>query len=99
ALGRARPALTQPAVAELDALTGGLAAELPASDQAWLRAYLERVRSRAVTVRYEDMKALWLISRAARRLPAERLARLQEVMAAAVAMGLQPQPPVERATS
>jgi hypothetical protein len=90
ALERARPSLAQPTADELDALTSGLAAELTGPDQTWLGDYLARVRARAVTLRYEDTKALWLMSRAARRLPAERLQRLQEVMANAVALGLQP---------
>jgi hypothetical protein len=93
ALDRARPSLAQPAAAELDSLTTGLAAELPAADGRWLREYLQKVRERAVTVNYEDTKALWLLSRAARRLPADRLSRVQQVLGAAVAMGLQPRTP------
>jgi hypothetical protein len=99
ALDRARPSLAQPAAAELDSLTTGLAAELPAADGRWLSDYLQRVRSRAVTVNYEDTKALWLLSRAARKLPADRLSRLQQVLGAAVAMGLQPRTSAGRAPS
>jgi len=99
ALDRARPSLAQSSAAELDALTSGLSAELPAPDGTWLRDYLGRVRARAVTVHYEDTKALWLMSRAARRLPAERLQRLQQVLGAAVTMGLQPETSTDRAQS
>jgi hypothetical protein len=99
ALERARPAIAQPTAAEIDQLTAGLTDELPPPDQVWLRDYLQRVRARAETVRYEDTKALWLISRAARRLPAERLLRMQEVLASAVSLGLQPRTSPDRAQS
>ena len=85
-----RASLGQAASDELDALNGLLAAELPEGERERLTAYLARVRSRAVTASYEDREAMWLMARAARRFPPDRLARLQALLGQAVAAGLPP---------
>jgi hypothetical protein len=90
AVERGRAALGPSSAAELDRLTEALRAELPRAERTRLGAYLERVRARAVTAPFEDQEAVWLMARAARRLPAERLSRLQELFARAVALGLRP---------
>jgi hypothetical protein len=90
AVERGRAALGQPAAAELDRLTEALTAELPRAERTRLGEYLKRVRARAVTAPFEDQEAVWLMARAARRLPADRLSRLQELFARGVALGLQP---------
>jgi hypothetical protein len=93
AVERGRAALGPSSAAELDRLTEALRAELPRAERARLGEYLERVRARAVTAPFEDQEAAWLMARAARRLPAERLSRLQELFARAVGLGLQPTGP------
>jgi hypothetical protein len=85
-----RAALGQAASAELDALHGLLAAELPEAERARLASYLGRVRTRTGTASYEDQEAMWLLARAARRFPSDRLDRLQALLAQAVAGGLPP---------
>lgn len=90
AVERGRAALGQSAAAELDRLTEALTAELPRAERTRLGEYLKRVRAQAVTAPFEDQEAVWLMARAARRLPAERLSRLQELFARAAALGLQP---------
>ncbi|HET9316310.1 MAG TPA: hypothetical protein VFQ51_12020, partial [Vicinamibacteria bacterium] len=84
-----RAALGPTSAAELDRLTVALTAELPRAERTRLGAYLQRVRDRAATAPFEDQEAAWLMARAARRLPAERLSRLQELFARAAALGLQ----------
>ena len=90
AVERGRAALGQSSAAELDRLTEALTAQLPRAERTRLGAYLERVRARAVTAPYEDKEAVWLMARAARRLPADQLARLQELFGRAAALALQP---------
>jgi hypothetical protein len=90
AVERGRAALGQSSTAELDRLTEALTAELPRGERQRLGEYLQRVRARAATAPFEDQEAAWLMARAARRFPAERLSRLQELFARAAALGLQP---------
>ena len=90
AVERGRAALGPPAAAELDRLTEALTAELPRAERRRLGEYLKRVRAQAVTAPFEDQEAVWLMARAARRLPAEQLLRLQDLFARAAALGLQP---------
>ena len=86
-----RGSLDQAASAELDALHGLLAAELPEGERERAAAYLAGVRARTVTATYEDQEAMWLLARAARRFPSDRLARLQGLIARAVAGGFPPE--------
>ena len=90
AVERGRAALGESSAAELDRLTEALTAQLPRAERTRLAAYLERVRARAGTAPYEDKEAVWLMARAARQLPVDRLSRLQELFARAAALGLQP---------
>ena len=90
AIERGRAALGESSAAELDRLTEALTAQLPRAERTRLGAYLERVRARAATAPYEDKEAVWLMARAARRLPADQLARLQELFGRATALALQP---------
>ena len=90
AVERGRAALGPSSGAELDRLTEALTAELPRAERKRLGEYLERVRVRAATAPFEDQEAVWLMARAARRLPAEKLSRLQDLFARAAAAGLQP---------
>jgi hypothetical protein len=86
-----RASLGQAASEELDALHGLLAGELPdPAERERVKSYLARVRERAVTATYEDQEAMWLLARAARRFPSDRLARIQALLAQAVAAGLPP---------
>ena len=87
-----RPSLPPAASAELDALLGLLADELPEGERERLKGYLARVRAHGVTANYEDQEAMWLIARAARRFPADRMGRIQELMGQAVVARLPPEP-------
>jgi hypothetical protein len=86
-----RPTLDEAASGELDSLLALLADELPDTERDRLKGYLARVRARAVTASYEDQEAMWLLARAARRYPADRLARIRALLAQAVAGGLPPE--------
>jgi hypothetical protein len=86
AADRGRALLTPRVAAELDGLAGTLAAELPPAEGARVGHYLLGVRGRAVAVPYQDKEAVWLMARAARRLPMERLTVLQDVFAEAITL-------------
>ena len=60
-----------------------------------VRQYLHRLAAGEATLPYEDDEAMWLTARGARRLPVERLSRLQELSAQAVTLGLGPKPEPE----
>ena len=75
----------------MDALT----AELTETEAVRLRAYFEKLGAGEATLPYEDDEALWLTARGARRLPPERLSRLQQLSAQAVTLGLGPKPAPE----
>jgi hypothetical protein len=69
-----------------------LRAALTEAEAARLRQYLDRLAAGADTLPYEDDEAMWLTARGARRLPAERLARLRDLSAQAITAGLGPKP-------
>jgi hypothetical protein len=85
-----RAGLGQAANDELDALGRLLAEGLPEAEGRRLVAYQAKVKGGAITAPYEDQEAMWLTGRAARNFAPDRLARLQELLAQAVAAGLPP---------
>ncbi len=89
---RAHESLPPTVSGELDSIMTTVANGLDAGEAERLRAYLADLRAGNPTAVYQDKEATWLMSRAVRRLPAERLARLQELMAQAVPAGLAPKP-------
>jgi hypothetical protein len=76
---------------ELDSLLALLADELPDGERERLKGYLSRLRARAVTASYEDQEAMWLLARAARRYPADRMGRIHALLGQAVSAGLPPE--------
>jgi hypothetical protein len=90
---RGRASLGQAANEELDGLGRLLAEGLPEAEGRRLAAYQAKVRTGAVAAPYEDQEAMWLTGRAARSFAPDRLARLQDLLAQAVAAGLAPARP------
>ena len=76
--------------AEIDNLTAAAAAGLDPAEGEQLRGYLAALRAGTPTAAYQDKEAVWLMARGARRLPAERLARMEELFAQAVTVALPP---------
>ena len=72
-----------------------LLGELNESEAASLRRYLERVAAGEAMLPYEDNEAMWLTARGARRLPPERLVRVQQLHAQAITLGLPSKPAPE----
>jgi hypothetical protein len=72
-----------------------LLGELNESEAASLRRYLERVAAGEAMLPYEDNEAMWLTARGARRLPPERLVRVQQLHAQAITLGLPSRPAPE----
>jgi hypothetical protein len=95
AAARGRAALAPTAAGELASHTDALMAGLTEAEAPRLRNYLRRVAAGEATLPYEDDEAMWLTARGARRLPAERLSRLQDLNAQAVVAGLGPKPSPE----
>ena len=87
---RARPSLPPNVAAEIDHHTAAVAAQLDPAEGERLRAYLATVRAGTPTADYQDREAVWLMGRGVKRLPAERIARMQELFAQAVTLALQP---------
>jgi hypothetical protein len=87
--------LPSTAAGELDAHMAALRSELSESEAASLSRYMDRVAGGEATLPYEDNEAMWLTARGARRLPAERLARVQQLSAQAVTIGLGAKPAPE----
>jgi hypothetical protein len=88
----ARPSLPPHVAAEIDHHTAAVAAALDPGETERLREYLAAMRAGTPTAAYQDKEAVWLMERGARRLPAERIARIQDLFAQAVAATLQPPP-------
>jgi hypothetical protein len=89
---RARDTLPNVVVGEMDNHFAAATAELDEGEAKQLRAYLADLRAGTPTAAYQDRQAVWLMSRGVRRLPADRVSRLQELMAQAVTAGLGPNP-------
>jgi hypothetical protein len=88
AAGRGLAALDRTEARELAALNGALSAALSARERVLLADYIERVRSRRPTSLAEDGEMSRLVRRAALTLPPARRARLQELLAEAIAAAL-----------
>jgi len=86
---RARATLPH-VVGEIDQHAAAAAAELEPGDANKLRAYLVALRAGTPTADYQDKEAVWLMARGVRRLPADQVARMEELFAQAVAAALQP---------
>jgi hypothetical protein len=95
AAARGRAALAPSAAGEMDSHMAAVMAALTEAEAASLRQYLRRLAAGEATLPYEDDEAMWLTARGARRLPVERLARLQDLSAQAVTLGLGPKPEPE----
>jgi len=93
AVERARPSLPANVAAEIDNLAGAVVAELEPAERTGVLAYLAAIRAGTPTAAYQDKEAAWLMARGARRLPADKLFRMEELFAHAVAAGLQPATP------
>jgi hypothetical protein len=87
---RARPSLPKVVAAEIDHHLAAVAAELPPAEGEQLRSYFATVRAGTATAAYQDQEAAWLMARGVKRLPAERVARMQELFAQAITLALQP---------
>ena len=87
---RARPSLPLTVAAEIDHHVAAVAAELDPGEAEQLTAYFAIVRAGTPTAAYQDQAAAWLMARGVKRLPAERIARMQELFAQAVAAALLP---------
>ena len=92
AAARGRATLAPSAAGEMDSHTAALLAALTEDEADRLRNYGLRVGAGEATLPYEDDEAMWLTARGARRLPAERLDRLQSLYAQTVTAGLGPKP-------
>jgi hypothetical protein len=95
AVGRGKMSFAPTAAGELDSHVAALLAGLTESEAERLRGYLGRVGKGEATLPYEDNEAMWLMARGARRLPAERLSRVQQLSAQAVTAGLVSKPAPE----
>ena len=95
AAARGKAALAPTASGELDSHMTALLGELNESEAASLRRYMERVAAGEAMLPYEDNEAMWLTARGARRLPPERLARVQQLHAQAITLGLPSKPAPE----
>jgi hypothetical protein len=95
ATAKGRAALAPTASGELDSHMAALLGELNESEAASLSRYRERVAAGEAMLPYEDNEAMWLTARGARRLPAERLARVQQLQAEAITLGLGSKPAPE----
>jgi hypothetical protein len=93
AVERARPSLPANVAAEIDNLTAAVVAELEPAERARVVSYLGAIRAGTPTAAYQDKEAIWLMARGARRLPADKRSRMEELFAHAVAAGLQPATP------
>jgi len=87
---RARPSLPRTVAAEIDHHIAAVTAELEPGEGEQLRSYFATVRAGTATAAYQDQEAAWLMARGVKRLPAERIARMQELFAQAVTAALQP---------
>jgi hypothetical protein len=90
AVETARGSLPPRIGAEIDKLTGAAAGHLEPAEGERLRAYLASVREGAPTAAYQDREGVWLMARGVRRLSAGERARLEELIAQAVAAAFPP---------
>jgi hypothetical protein len=95
ATAKGKAALPPTAAGELDSHMAALRAELSESEAASLSRYMDRLAAGEAMLPYEDNEAMWLTARGARRLPAERLARVQQLSAQAITIGLGAKPAPE----
>jgi hypothetical protein len=95
ATARGRASLAPTAARELASHMDAVTAALTEAEAARLRAYLQKLGAGEATLPYEDDEAMWLTARGARRLPAQRLSRLQDLSAQAITAGLGPKPAPE----
>jgi hypothetical protein len=92
AAARGRASLAPTAAGEMDSHQDAAMSALTEAEAARLRQYIQRLAAGEATLPYEDDEAMWLSARGVRHLPAERLSRLQDLSAQAVALGLGPKP-------
>jgi hypothetical protein len=96
AVARGKASFAPTAAGELDSHVAALLAGLTEPEAERLRGYLDRVgKGEAATLPHEDNEAMWLMARGARRLPGDRLARVQQLSAQAVTVGLGSKPAPE----
>jgi hypothetical protein len=95
ATAKGKAALPPTAAGEMDSHMAALRAELSESEAASLSRYMDRLAAGEAMLPYEDNEAMWLTARGARRLPAERLARVQQLSAQAITIGLGAKPAPE----
>lgn len=92
AFERVRTSLPPHIAAEIDHHTAAVIAELDRLEADQLRGYLADLRQGTPTAAYQDKGAVWLMARGVRRLPPDRIARMQELFAQAVTKALPPKP-------
>jgi hypothetical protein len=95
AAAKGKAALAPTASGELDSHMAALLGTLNEGEAERLRRYMDRVAAGEAMLPYEDNEAMWLTARGARRLPAERLTRIQQLNAQAITIGLGPKPAPE----
>jgi hypothetical protein len=92
---KGKASLPPTASGELDSHMSALLSALSEGEAERLRAYLDRLAAGEALLPHEDSEAMWLTARGARRLPPDRLARVQQLSAQAVSAGLGAKPAPE----
>ena len=95
AAAKGKTTLPPTAEGELDSHMTALVAGLTETEAERLRSYLDRVAAGEAMLPHEHNEAMWLTARGARRLPSDRLARVQQLSAQAVTAGLGSKPAPE----